>query len=495
MKKSLITIFLLMTAVLLSAGASTLDEIIESAKENSLTYQNNVLTYQNDLLNLASLEEKDKVSVSVEATIDPLYSETKTDSTELDAAIAALITSGTELTKDTYSTLPNVKSEALKGIVMSPKVEVTLPNDGKTTFTGSTSLTTLYKTGETKVTTGLGVSHTFDFTSYPGSKADDLTYTSTKYDTERSNKERELSFEKTVLSTIKSILNAESGLESSKFEVEKQQKAFDKLVALKTYSEESSVYKSTLNRLNSLKSSLEASEEQYNQLLTQYKNLTGLEWDGLDGLTAPTLTLTTYDNGNTTVLLAFLSAEQSEEAYKKAVAEANPSSLSTSISANYDQSSETIKISGGATYNAKNWHVTVSPGLRITTDGDTTPSVTISGKWQNNTSSSDKTVNTALNNAQKAENNYLSALLNYENEANSYALKIIEWNTNLKEAENEKEYQKLLLDNTQALYDLGLETEENLKSAKISYAKSETNYTLTIIEGLSLERDLAIFAL
>lgn len=454
-----------MTALLMSLGASTVDEILESAKENSLTYQNEVLDYKNSLLNVDSLEEKDKVSVSVDGSVNPLL---------------------------------NANNENLNGITVNlSDVSVTLPDDGNTTFTGKTSLTTMYKSGETTVTAGLGVSHTFDFTSYTKAKSEDLNYTSTKYTTERSNKERELSFEKTVLSTISSILNTESSLTSARFNLEKQQTAFDKLVTLKTYSENSSTYKSTLNRLNSLKSSLEASEEQYNQLLAQYKTLTGLDWDGIEGLSAPTLTLTTYENGNTSVLLASLSAEQSEESYKKAVAEANPSSLLTSISTNYSHSqrNDTIEISGSATYSAKNWHVTVTPGVDITIDGDTTPTVTISGRWKNNTSSSDKAVNIALNNAQKAENDYLSALSDYQQSANSYALKIIEWNTKLKEAENELEYQKLLLDNTQALYDLGLETEENLKSAKINYSKSETDYSITIIEGLSLERDLAIFAL
>lgn len=463
MKKSLITIFLLMTAVLLSVGASTVDEILESAKENSLTYQNNVLTYKNNLLELASLGEKDKVTVSVTGTVDPLL---------------------------------NADNENLNGINLNlSDVTVRLPNDGNTTFTGSTSLTTLYKTGETKVRTELGVSHTFDFTSYTDDKADDLNYTSKKYNYERSNKESELSFEQTVLSTIKSILSAESGLESSRFEVEKQQTAFDKLVALKTYSEESSVYKSTLNRLNSFKSSLEASEEQYNQLLAQYKTLTGRDWDGLEDLTAPTLTLTTYENGNTEVLLSSISVESSEEAYKKAVAEANQSSLTTGLSSSYTQNTKTISIDGSVKYNASNWYVEVSPGLNITTDGNTTPTVTITGHWDNNTSGLERAVDRALNNLKLDENNYLTTLSNYESKAASYALKIIEWNTQLREAENDKEYKKLLLDNTQALYDIGLETEENLKSAKINYSKSETDYSITIIEGLSLERDLAIFAL
>ncbi len=463
MKKNLITIFLLMTAVLLSVGASTLDEILESAKENSISYQNYALNYQVDLISLSDLEKDDKVTVSVSGLVNPLL---------------------------------NADNEDLNGININlSKVSVTLPNDGNTTFTGRTSLTTMYKSGETKFTAGLGVSHTFDFASYSTDKSEDLNYTSQKYSTERSNKENELKFEQNVLNTIKSILSSESSLESSRFNVERQQKAYDKLVTLKSYSEGSSTYISTLNSLNSLKSSLKAAEEQYSQLLAQYKNLTGLDWDGLDDLTAPTLSLTTYENGNTSVLLASLSAESSEESYRKALSEANVSTLRATLSADYSEVSKTYSLSGSATYKATNWDVSVTPGLDITTDGDTTPTVTISGSWNNNTSDSDKTVNKALINSQVAANNYISALTNYEMDANSYALEIINWNTKLKEAENEMEYQKLLLDNTQALYDLGLETEENLKGAEISYAKSKTDYTITIIEGLSLERDLAIFAL
>ncbi len=459
-KNKIIITLLILTAVLSSLSASTLDEILESAKENSLSYQNMLLNYENGLLSISQLEEKDKVGVTVDATVDPL------------------LASGTDAV----------------GISVTPSVSITLPNDGNTTITAGTSLTTKYKSGETNVGGNLGVSHTFDFSGYSDDTSEDLNYTSTKYSTERTHKMSELNFEKTVLSTISSILNAEDSLKEAEFRLEKQQTAYDKLVTLKTYSETSSVYMSTLNTLNSLKSSLEASKEQYNQLLKQYENLTGLEWDGIEDLEAPTLTLTTYENGNTEVLIASLSAESSEESYKKAVADANPSSLLTSITAGVT-SDLTVSVSGKAAYKAKNWDITVSPSVNITKSGKTTPSVTISGSWSNKNMSSDSSVNKALNNAKSATNSYLETLSDYQSDAANYALKILQWNTKLNQAETDLEYKKTLLDNTKALYDLGLETEENLKSAELDYSSSQTDYTLTIIEGLSLERDLAIFAL
>ncbi len=457
MKKNRIIITLLiLTALLSQLNAATLDEILESAKSSSLSYQNMLLTYQNGLLSISQLEQRDKVGVSVSATVDPL------------------LASGTE----SY------------GLSVSPKVTVTLPNDGGTTISAGGSLTTKYKSGETDGSGSLAVSHTFDFTGYSDDTSENLNYSSTKYSTERNRRMNELNFEKTVLSTISSLLSAESSLEDAEFRVEKQQTAFDKLVALRTYSETSSVYMSTLNTLNSLKSSLEASKEQYNQLLQQYKNLTGLDWEGIEGLEAPTLTLTTYEGGNTEVLIQSLNAESSEETYKKTVSQANPSSLKASLDASLT-SDLTFSVSGSAQYTAKNWNISVDVKKR----GKATPSLTVSGSWSNDTSSSDKEISKALNNAQSAANSYLETLSEYQQNAAGYSLKILQWNSKLSQAETTLEYRKTLLENTQALYDLGLETEENLRSAELDYSSSQTEYTLTLIEGLSLERDLAIFAL
>lgn len=295
----------MMTVALFSINATTIEEILSSAKENSPSYQNVLLTYQNGLLNIAQLEEEDNVQVSVDANA-------------------------------------NTNDVALS---VDPIVTVKLPNDGNTTIKGSASLSTQYDSETTKIGGSLGVSHTFDFSGYTSDKAEDLSYMSTKYTTERNNKTSELSFEISVLSAISSILRTERSIQQDEFSVEKQETVYNKLVALKTYSEQSSVYVNTVNTLNSLKTSLEASKEQYNQLLLQYKTLTGLEFT----------------------------------------------------------------IGGTATYTAKNWNVSVTPSFDISSSGDVTPSVSISGHWNNDTSSSDREINRALNDAKTATNNLAAA--------------------------------------------------------------------------------------
>lgn len=471
-KVRLIFTLMIMLTALFSVNAATIDEILESAKATSPSYQNIVLSYENGLLSVAQLEDKDKVSVSISASVNPLSELYSSEVTGTEA----LTLSGD------------------KGIVVTPKLSVTLPNDGSTKITGGASVSTVYKDGSTKASGEVGVEHTFDFTGYKDDKAEDLEYTSTKLTTERTMKMSELNFEKSVLSMISSILNAESSIKNAEFNLKKQQKVYDKLVALKTYTEESSIYVSTVNTLTSLQSSLESAQKQYESLLEQYKVLTGLDWSGVDDLEVPELTLKTYENGNTEVLIQSLSVESSEDAYSRTLATLNPSSLSASLNASIS-SDKDISLSGGAQYSAKNWNVSVTPSLKISSSGSLTPTVTISGSWQNDTSDSDREINKALNNAKSAQNTYLEKLSSYQENITSYTLQILQWESKLSQGQSDLDYKKTLMENAEALYELGLNTEEDVESARLNYDVSQTSYNTTIIEGLSLERDLAIFAL
>lgn len=459
-KNRLPIIFLILLTVLSPLGAVTIDEIIEGAKNNSPSYQNVSLTYQNGLLSVEALEEKDKVIVSVDADVNPL------------------VNSGTDAV----------------GISVSPGVSVTLPNDGNTTITGDATLSTEYKTGSTTVSGDVGVSHTFDFSSYDSDYADDIEYTITKYNTEKTKSESELSFEKSVLSTVSQILSLESSLLQSEFNVEKQQKALDKIIALGTYSETSATYINTENVLTSYKESLEALQKQYDNLLAYYTTLTGLEWNGVEVGDAPTLELKTVSDGNTSVKIQSLSYESSYENYKRVLAESNKSSLSTSLGVGAS-STKNYTVSGSVKYTDNNWNVSVTPAINITSTGKTTPTVTISGHWSNETTSGAREVNSALNSAKMAENSYLEALSTYNQNVSSYSLQILEYNNKKAQKEAELEYEKKLLENEQTLYDIGLSTSDSLKSAQINYSVVQNEWKMLVIEGLSLQCDLDIFAL
>ena len=98
-----IALFIFLSLIIVSSIFSiSLDEIISGAKELSPTYQNMILSYENSLINIRSLENKDKIGVSVSATVNPLYEE-------------------------------RLLSEE-KGMSASSSATLTLPNNGNTTI-------------------------------------------------------------------------------------------------------------------------------------------------------------------------------------------------------------------------------------------------------------------------------------------------------------------------------------------------------------------------
>ena len=156
-KNRLLIVFLVLLCLLPSLGAKTLDEIIEAAEKASPSYQNVLLTYQNGLLSISTLEEEDKVGVSVSATVDPLADiyDKSSSSDEYDEMVdTATISKLTSASSD---------DDSNRGITVSPSVTVTLPNDGNTKISGGATISSRYNDGKTSVSGNVGVSHTFDF--------------------------------------------------------------------------------------------------------------------------------------------------------------------------------------------------------------------------------------------------------------------------------------------------------------------------------------------
>ena len=469
MKKiKLITAFFLVLFVLTNLNAVSLDEILTSSKENSPSFQNIVLSYQSGLLTVSDLEEDDKTSIKVDITVDPL---------------ANLDSSGNS----------NPLAATEKGITINPTVSVTLPNDGNTTITTSGNLGARYDGKAISLSGEIGASHSFDFSPYNSNHSKDLTYTITKYSTDLTYKKAELNFEKSVISTISSILSMEKQIKTLENDYNKQKKNVEKIETLGTYSSSSSVYISAKNLLAQKEATLESTKEQYNNLLVSYKTISGLDWDGLDELDEPNLDLVTYNGGNTEVLITSLNAEKDEDSYNKAVAEENPSLLTTSLGVGVT-SNTTVNVSASARYSAKNWNVTLAPSVSIKKDGETTPSLTISGSWKNDTGSS-TSVKSSLYKAQSSNNDYLSALSSYNENVQAYTLKILDWNNSKASSKTNLEYLESVKENEEELFKLGLATQDDLDSAILNYENALIDWDILLLEGLSIERDLKIFAL
>ena len=459
-----IALFIFLSLIIVSSIFSiSLDEIISGAKELSPTYQNMILSYENSLINIRSLENKDKIGVSVSATVNPLYEE-------------------------------RLLSEE-KGMSASSSATLTLPNNGNTTISLGAGVTALYDGSSTVTTLSLGASHVFDFTGYNSSDSEDLTLASTKYSTELSKNTSELNFEKTVINTVSALLGYEKNIKKLEKSYNDQKDLVDKMDTLATTS---TTYINAVNVLNQYEASLESAKKQYENAKANFEKVSGMEWTELDELSEPVLDLKVYDNGNTSVLLKSLSVSSAAESYKAQLAKENPMNLSLSgkINGSISDTSST-SISGTVAYTGDNWSLSVAPGVSITKD-KTTPSVTISGSWSNGgtqNTNDDDTLKAASNKVLSAENDYRDALSSYFEDAQSLSLRILSWQASYSNSKAALDYAKMVYENEKAMYEYGFSTEKDVNAALLNVISAEYDLKTTILDGLSLERDLKIFAL
>ena len=303
-----------------------------------------------------------------------------------------------------------------------------------------------------------------------------------------------MNFEKSGISTISTVLSYEKNLGKAKRTLENQKTLMEKMDTLGTYSTSSPTYISAKNTLTQAEASYSAALTQYENAKANFTDLTGLEWTGVEDLPDPVLDLKTYQGGNTSVLLKSLSVSASEEEYKAKKASLEPSSLylSGSISGTISSSSS-LTLGGTVKYTGPSWSVTATPRVTIN-ENKTTPSLTISGSWSKVGSSSD-TLLSYENKVKSAENDYISALSSYSEEAQSLSLRILNWESGMDSARNTLEYQKMLLENEKLMYSLGLSTKTDVEKAELEVLSAEYDLKTKTLEGLSLERDLEIFAL
>ena len=468
---------LMVLSLAFCVGAASFDSILSSAKENSPSYRNSQLTYQNGLLSIAKMDEEDKTLVTVNGSVTPI-------------------------TKNGTKDIMNIKSG----------VDVLTP-DRKTSISGSLGYSMDYDNTYKTLNPAVSASHVFDFTGFDGDSLEDLQYTTSKLSTELTHMTGEYEFEKTVINTISALMNALKGLDGINKNIDDLQKQLDNINELGTVSADSSVYKNLLNSLEMAKNSKVALEKQYENAKANYKVFTGLEWDGVDSLPTPVLELSVLMNGNTSVYIKSLEAQIAEEKYKMEYAVQNPQSLALSggVNGSYKNAvsdSGELALNAGLSFQANNWSVGASHTSSWVFMNDTatySPSLTITGKWTNgslgasgNASSSthdNYTLQSLQNDVVMANNNYISAITNYTQQAQALNVRIMQWNFSKSQADANISYLEDVLSDKEELFSQGLIVEDDVESAKFDLKQAHYDYEIMLLEGLSLERDLKIFGL
>lgn len=456
MKRRLVlAMTLLVTAMTLCAAPYS--DILSGAKANSITLKNAEISYRNALISVDknSLEDEVQITVSGSAKVSPSLS-------------------------------------------VSPSVKVVLPNDGSTTIEAAVPVTLDYSDASLySASPSVTVKHLFDLTGYDKKAITDLSNSKSLLGSEQTYQNAVISFETTVLNSIKSLLAAEKNLATQKYTLAENEKSLNDRVALGQITEGSVTWQQLSNQIAISRNTIASLERQIENAKAQYKTLTGMEWDGVTDLPEPDLSFTVLPTGNTSVIMKQIDAEIAKANLDAKNVQLNPQAvsvngtLSSVNSNNVLKTTNSIDLNAGATYSQSNWSVGSSVGFSYNARDNKfdTPSLTISGNWQNkNTTKKDELELQSLSNMViAAENSAQDELTSYIQSARSLELDILQYEYTRIQTESNSDYLKASLENVQALYEVGLATEAELRKARFNVEMDEYDTMSVIIDGLLLQ--------
>ena len=409
MKRRLVlAMTLLVTAMTLCAAPYS--DILSGAKANSITLKNAEISYRNALISVDknSLDDEVQSTVSGSAKVSPSLS-------------------------------------------VSPSVKVVLPNDGSTTIEAAVPVSLDYSDVSIySASPSVTVKHLFDLTGYDKKAITDLSNSKSLLGSEQTYQNAVISFETTVLNSIKSLLAAEKNLATQKYTLAENEKSLNDRVALGQITEGSVTWQQLSNQIAISRNTIASLERQIENAKAQYKTLTGMEWDGVTDLPEPDLSFTVLPTGNTSVIMKQIDAEIAKANLDAKNVQLNPQAvsvngtLSSVNSNNVLKTTNSIDLNAGATYSQSNWSVGSSVGFSYNARDNKfdTPSLTISGNWQNkNTTKKDELELQSLSNMViAAENSAQDELTSYIQSARSLELDILQYDYTRIQTESNSDY-------------------------------------------------------
>ena len=475
---ALVATLVLLALIPFSLTSASLDEIIKTAYGSSEEMKRYELDRKNTELSVSIGEAKDELGISVSSgNVSAQYQPT------YDAYVFK--TSGTEAT-------------------------FTLPNDGKTAIkvgTGAVAYTANgnYYALEPSVT----ATHSFLYGEDSDNRSTLLNKQSALLGT-YSYQSNLIQFENSILNQIKALLTNEKSINDTKKNIVIQEKGMSDALALKTLSRDSVAYKELENSMTRLQGTLASLQGNQELLESQYTQLTSLSWEGIPTIAEPKLAFEKNPNGNTAVALKALALDLAKEDLKLAEAALSNktlkinggTSLSTSEAGSLSAAqSRSYGLSGyngidgsfGASFSAKNYSVGAGFSGSFNLDsGNFTPTLTVSGSWNNN-----PTQLTEQLNIQKLENSailasisYNDALQEYLYTASSIQSQVASWQLEYALLKSTIAYNVKALEQQEALFAKGLTTKSSVDNARFAVGQDEYEKALILLKGLVLENSI-----
>lgn len=466
---SLFAISLLTFAPLQSADLAS---IVEQAKQNSSTIQQITLGKQNSDLSVALSEVPEQLGIEVSG-----------DVSYIDSSLVGALSG-----KDT--------------LTVSPSVVISLPNDGDTKITiGATSISrALDSDGYWRANPSMTVSHTLRFGD-TGTILEDLQLARQKLEIEQTYRQRIYDFESSVYTKITEILNLEMTLLHNEKDILVQRTKIDNALKLKTSAPGSTTYRAMELELARLEQAKSGTLQKLSMAKTQFSQMTGLAWSGVESIRDAQLSFNFLPTGDTSVVLASLDLEIAKEQLalknRATVSLGNTTSVpslvfsgSTGLSyAKTATESLSYSVSGGAQYAAKQFSTGASVSLGISDSGTVSPTVTLSGSWKNDQSSeSDLLTIRSLENAVTiAGIDYQESMLAYQTKANQLESDILSHSLEQARFEETAAYREQVLQQAVTALEKGLVTQTEVDQAKLDVELSSYERKIYALDALILE--------
>jgi len=447
MKRRIVVVALSLIVFSVSLFSADLDDIIREAKGLSSTMRLIELGRGRDELSMASKDLKNKIGVSVNDSL-------------------------------TFTESRTTNRYTLSG---NPTVSLALPNDGGTQIKFSAPFsTTLQGDWVWNASPNIGISHTFKLGD-SGKTLDDLGTTRQRLSLDRSYAQQILDFENSIYSKIVELLGYESNLLKSEADLLSAQTRLDNAIRLKTVTVGTTAHQNMELSLKQLQNSRRGMEERLALSKIQYKQLTGLEWEGVGNIREVALEFSPLTTGDTTVLLAAIDEEIARENLATEQRRLSNSSSVSSLSVGGDigfgynqgatSTTTSYTITPRATYSGNNFSVGSTVNLSIDGEsGKLTPTVTVSGGWQNSAAREREELN-----LRDLEQRLEIAILSHQDARFTYQLRVNQMEGDLLNFALEREqfkanrnYRQEVLEKTVEAFNRGLATQSEVDQARLN---------------------------
>lgn len=308
-----------------------------------------------------------------------------------------------------------------------------------------------------------------------------------------------LSFRKSVLADVYSIVDAKQAIEKAEKSLADKRRSYSAKLESGELKEGSSAQIMEKMTLDSSASSLDSQKKALESRLTAFEKNYGFAYTGVDSAPRPDLSFEENPEGNSNVYAAYLNLLSAEQALYNKTGKGSRIRISAGMTpfmfvngSPYQSSS--FSLNSGVTYSNGNFSVGADLTEEYSKSEWGKPVLTITGSYSggnNNTAE----INRLESDVYAKQLAYDNALYSYRTSARAVSDNIQSALAAYEQLEIQKDYHRMMLEAAQQLFDRGFTTQSALDQAADDVKYDEIQELMLNLKALQLECDIEILAL